>query len=824
MPLEGQIFVSLDATGNNDGSSWTNAFTNLNDALEAATQGDEIWVKMGTHTNSGNSAFILNNGIALYGGFVGTESNIDERDWENNPTILSGDVLQDDVVDSLFLNKTDNNLHVLFANTDVDNTTIVDGFIIENGFAAEASAQSNNTQGGGLFSFGSPLVRNCTFRQNIAIMGGGVATLSDFSDGTVFENVVFENNEATENGGAIMLNGFDVSSTFIECTFTQNNAQNTGGAIAAFFVSPSFLDCSFTHNTSANNGGALWATAATFSPLTVVLNNSTFNENSSPLNGGALYFENNVRSAISSCEFNMNSAEQGGALFSLGDSLGVFQSNFTENIADLGGAIYTQTSFFNSVTESFFTENIAETNGGAVYLDNSVMSIIKSRFTANDADDSGGAIYANEFETVIINSIFEQNTAGTGGGFMSNNGNFCSVIHCLFWGNEASNFGPAISIFNSSAVALTNTLLWSNIGIDITQVFATNNSSLLLTNCLIQGLNNVENINEPPLLNDPDNGDYTPMAQSPAVNAGENQVTNLPNDDYNGDPRDNLPDIGAFEFQFDVPDAPTELVATVLTPFEIQLTWNDNADQEDAYIVERSIGDPNAFVILASLPPNASSYDDIGLSPGITYFYRVRTRKLQLFSPYSNIAEATTPEDFPDAPSNLLITGFTPNTASLVWTDNSNDEIAFVLERAEGIDGSFEVVNENIAVDATAYEDTGLSGGQLYIYRIKARSVSGDSEYSNSIVLSTPPELGIGDIALIQLQTFPNPTSDFLSIKWENNAAADLKVLDAVGKIYMENKAFYSGQLLSVSTLPSGQYQLIMFVDEMYFVVPFIKH
>lgn len=822
MPLKGQIFVSLEATGNQDGTSWNNAFINLNTAIESATVGDEIWVATGIYTNSGNSGFVLSNGITIYGGFIGTESNVDERDWESNPTILSGDVLQDDVLDSLFLNKTDNNLHVVFADTEVDNTTVLDGFIIENGFAAESSDQINDIQGAGLFCFGSPNIRNSIFRQNIAVNGGGIAALSSFSDGLILENVLFENNRATTDGGALILNGFETNSTFIECTFNENHAQSMGGAIAALYVSPQFLDCSFNQNT-ANLGGALWATASTINPLTINLTNTHFTENSSPMSGGALYFEDNVRSAISSCNFTMNIAEQGGALFSLGDSLGVFQSNFTNNSANFGGAIYTQTSFFNSVTESFFVENDAETHGGAIYLDNSVMNIQKTTFSDNEAENAGGAIYASEFETVVINSIFENNNANNGGALMSDNGNFTSIIHSLFWGNDASNLGPAVSIFNNSAVALTNSLLWSNIGIDINQVFTNNNSNLLLNNCLIQGLNVAENINMPPLLTDPTNGDYTPTANSPAINAGDDQIANSPSDDYDGNPRDNLPDIGPFEFQFDVPNAPSGLIATVLTPFEIQLTWEDNADLEDAYIVERSIGDPNAFVILANLPPNATSYNDIGLSPGITYFYRVRSRKLQLFSPYSNIAEATPPVDFPDAPTNLLVTAFDASSVSLVWNDNSSDEIAFVLERAVGTGSSFEVLDENIGANTTVYEDLDLMAGFLYTYRVKARSVSGDSEYSNAVVVSIPPITGIADVSLIQLKTFPNPTSDFLNIKWQNDMPfAHIKVVDATGKIYLEQRHFQNEQSLDVHQLPSGQYQLLLFVDERSFVVPFV--
>lgn len=95
------IYVDAGATGADTGANWTDAFSDLQDALVAATAGDELWVAAGVYTPSDTDAtasFIMTSGVAVYGGFNGTEASRHQRDWFTNVTTLSGDIGGDDVV------------------------------------------------------------------------------------------------------------------------------------------------------------------------------------------------------------------------------------------------------------------------------------------------------------------------------------------------------------------------------------------------------------------------------------------------------------------------------------------------------------------------------------------------------------------------------------------------------------------------------------------------------------------------------------------------------------------------------------------------------
>ncbi|PSQ92493.1 MAG: hypothetical protein BRD52_04760, partial [Bacteroidetes bacterium SW_4_67_19] len=92
------VYVDEDAGGAGDGSSWDDAYTQLQDGLADAQSGDDVWVAYGTYVpdNSSNAArdssFALRDGVGIYGGFEGNEDQRSGRDVSADTTTLSGDV------------------------------------------------------------------------------------------------------------------------------------------------------------------------------------------------------------------------------------------------------------------------------------------------------------------------------------------------------------------------------------------------------------------------------------------------------------------------------------------------------------------------------------------------------------------------------------------------------------------------------------------------------------------------------------------------------------------------------------------------------------
>ena len=83
------IYVDKDATaGSNNGTSWADAYTNLNTALTKST--GEFWIAEGTYITPVSVGIQISNTNELYGGFAGTETYVTERNWTNYPIILDG--------------------------------------------------------------------------------------------------------------------------------------------------------------------------------------------------------------------------------------------------------------------------------------------------------------------------------------------------------------------------------------------------------------------------------------------------------------------------------------------------------------------------------------------------------------------------------------------------------------------------------------------------------------------------------------------------------------------------------------------------------------
>jgi predicted outer membrane repeat protein len=232
--------------------------------------------------------------------------------------------------------------------------------------------------GGTIFvdDFSTVTIDTCTFTDNNAtVAGGAVYTLSSYMNltGSTFnnnsadygaalfcddsqvdvENSIFSGNNVVNDGGAIYLQSSDL--TLFNSQFLNNYADN-GGSVCTDSSSTIDIDtCTFTNNHANNSGGALYLLSSSSDII-----GSDF-EGNNALFGGAIFFDNVAGVNLDTCNFRRNTATTGGALYLLGSNIGVNNSNFVNNSADYGSAIYNNVASVLAILNSFFTDNLAKT-------------------------------------------------------------------------------------------------------------------------------------------------------------------------------------------------------------------------------------------------------------------------------------------------------------------------------------------------------------------------------------------------------------------------------------------------------------------------------
>jgi hypothetical protein len=244
----GLCFVNSAASGANTGASWANAYTDLQSVLGASTC-TEVWVAAGTNKpTSGTDRFAtfqLKQGVALYGGFIGTETQSSQRDWAAHVTILSGEI-------GLPLSTLDNSMHVVTG----ANNAILDGFTIRDGNASDPFKPGNYFGGGIYNENNSPTLTNLVFYQNEALYGG--AGMYNKNGSPVVSHVVFQKNRVLgfnsvpSTGGGLLNTG--VSSPVLTDVMFIGNMSGLGGGIYNESGSLTMTRAAFINNGYGSGG------------------------------------------------------------------------------------------------------------------------------------------------------------------------------------------------------------------------------------------------------------------------------------------------------------------------------------------------------------------------------------------------------------------------------------------------------------------------------------------------------------------------------------------------------------------------------------------
>ncbi len=389
------IYVDYSASGNNDGTSWADAFNEFADAIVYVNDSvnvKKIHVAAGTYypkyfidnntTDNRNKAFVIKRGeFEILGGYPNGGALI--RNFAANETILSGDI-------GIINDSTDNCNTILAIGGSGVNPILnlsIDGFTIKDGNANNNYVPTLN----GLLGYSNT----------------GAGIYMNYVKQSSLKNLIIVNHNAAGSGaGVFALNSILAIES---CLLKNNHSRYYGGAMALYN----------RYNT---------------------LNNVTFENNISDSMGGALYLAQSSIEGINNIYKN-NQAQVGGAIASLfNNNFHVQKSTFDHNKASImGAAIYYQ-SYSSHIINSNFTNNYAPE--GIIYIGSASAPNLSTKFTSvvmgdNETDSLNGSIIYTKIDLYLNNSTIANNKAKY---ILSNEGTYQKYIYVknsIIWNNNA---------------------------------------------------------------------------------------------------------------------------------------------------------------------------------------------------------------------------------------------------------------------------------------------------------------------------------------------------------------------------------------------------
>lgn len=602
------IYVNQNATGLNNGETWTNAYTNLQDALYSIGseqwnkfESCQIWVAKGvykpTNDTTRDAKFYIKTSTKLFGGFSGTETNLTQRNFNTNETILSGDIgVQND--------SSDNSQNILYMEN-VDSTTEINGFTISNAYNKYSYGCAISCLAEGSGSNCLPTFKNLTVKNNCAIYTSSAFRsiidlrgpqffpsrpdplsycIPTFDSCTIIDNYgtgIFHSNATSIVMNSAIENNYRglyysaSSNPSNYSTVTNVNIKNNyiDGGLHSSGASIHFKDVLISNNHSTKHGGGLkLAFSNIYQPddpdqtIPLIFENVEISNNSADSMGGGIYIDHGNKKTIAYAP--------------------LYNLKIMNNRALDGGGIYVYDKWDNSLwgrlnlelKDVYMSGNSATNDGGAIHFMVSRYSFSANRciFEKNKAGKAGGAICSKRHRSSsdqsitkfeVINSLISTNESDTGGAFsMQLPGINFNFFNSTITNNISNHIGGIYfypnTILNKIDCDINNTVFWGNKNGNLELA---SNINMNFANCAMEGgfgdsltVLNLQSENTGsntallyPEFKDPANSDFRLTENSGLIDYG-NKDSLLPGmeNDLAGNTRvfNNYVDIGAYEF------------------------------------------------------------------------------------------------------------------------------------------------------------------------------------------------------------------------------------------------------------------------------------
>ncbi len=254
---------------------------------------------------------------------------------------------------------------------------------------------------------------------------------------------------------------------------------------------------------------------------------------------------------------------------------------------------------------------------------------------------------------------------------------------------------------------------------------------------------------------------------------------------------------------------PRNLQSKIIPQNSILLSWDPTSTIETSYLIERSIDSLFESYEQFEIESDQYEYLDESLELGATYYYRVRAKSSDEIS-RSTLHIRTGVTEEVKIPENLFSKNLSVNSVKISWTDLSDNENSFIIQRS-GNESFDSFIEFELPKNSQDFIDTNLEPNSVYYYRIRAVGEFGISSFTESIKV----DLSIGVLAIESLEAFliyPNPSSGIINFNLNMDIVEEVVITNLNG-ITLEKFNPKSSVYKLSNRYAKGQYLLRVKID-----------